>query len=111
MNVVALTGRVIDDPVRKDTTKGVVAEWVLAVDGKQREWITVEVWGRLAGTCAAHLVAGRRISVSGALHTKKWNDASGARQERWYVKVSDVTFLDQPPNKATCPAAPEQAVR
>ncbi len=105
MNVVALTGRVTDDPVRKDTTNGVVAEWVLAIDGKQREWITVEVWGRLAGTCAAHLAAGRRISVSGSLHTKKWNDATGTRHERWYIKGNDVTFLDPPPNKPNVLAA------
>lgn len=109
MNVICLTGRVKDDPVRKDTKHGVLAQWVLAVDGRDREWITVEVWGRLAGTCATHLCAGRRISVSGELRSKQWNNRDGARQKTWFVKGTDVTFLDPPPNQ-TAPDAPARIV-
>lgn len=96
MNVVTFTGRVKDDPVRKETRSGVVAEWVLGIDGKHREWITVEVWGHLAGTCSAHLRAGRRIAVTGSLRTRQWNDREGNRQRVWFCKGSDVTFLDAP---------------
>jgi single-strand DNA-binding protein len=98
MNVLALTGRLHGDPARKDTGSGVVCEWVLAVDGKPRLWITVETWGHLAGRCAQHLTAGRHIAVSGTLRTKQWVDAAGTRRERWYLRADHVTFLDPPAN-------------
>jgi len=90
-----------DDPVRKDTRNGVVAEWAIAIDGKHREWIGIEVWGHLAGTCAQHLRAGRRIAVTGSLRTKQWNDRDGNRQRIWFCKANDVTFLDPPPSAGT----------
>ncbi len=105
MNVVTFTGRVKDDPVRKDTKHGVVAEWVLAVDGKNREWISVEAWGRLAGTCASYLRAGRRVAVTGELHTKQWNDSDGTRHKTWYVQGRDVTFLDSPTDNTPEPSS------
>ena len=55
MNVLTLTGRLTADPVRRDTPKGVVCEFRLAVDGRPRLWITVQTWGQLAGRCAQHL--------------------------------------------------------
>ena len=67
MNVLTLTGRLGSDPVRRDTTNGVVCEFRLAVDGRPRIWITVETWGHLAGTCAQHLHDGRRVAISGTL--------------------------------------------
>ena len=58
MNCLNLTGRLTNDPVRRDTSHGVVAVFRLAVDDRtHRLWIDVETWGRLAGIVAAHLTA------------------------------------------------------
>ena len=41
MNVLSVTGVLAADPVRRDTTKGVVCEFRLAVDSRPRLWIVV----------------------------------------------------------------------
>lgn len=96
MNLVALTGRLADEPDRRDTTNGVVCSFRLAVDGKPRLWITIDTWGRLAGTCAQHLHNGRRVAVTGALVHDQYVTRTGDRADRWYVRANDITFLDPP---------------
>lgn len=96
MNVLTLTGRLGDDPVRRDTTKGVVCEFRLAVHGRPRLWITVVAWGHLAGQCAQYLTAGRTVAVSGSLLHDQFLTRAGERAERWYCKASQITFLDKP---------------
>ena len=41
MNVFTVTGRLTADPARRDTDKGVVVEFRLAVDGQRRLWLPV----------------------------------------------------------------------
>lgn len=46
MNTVSITGHLDNDPVRRDTTRGVVAGVRLAVDERpNRIWIGIEAWG------------------------------------------------------------------
>ena len=106
MNVLTVTGRLTADPVRKDTARGVVCEFRLAVDGKPRIWLPVASWGQLAGNCARHLHQGRRVAVTGALRVDQWVARSGDRQERWYLEARSVTFLDRPDDAAA--ATPER---
>ena len=96
MNVLTLTGRLGSDPVRRDTTNGVVCEFRLAVDGRPRIWITVETWGHLAGTCAQHLHDGRRVAITGTLANRQYVNRSGDKVDLWYAKARHVTFLDRP---------------
>jgi single-strand DNA-binding protein len=96
MNVLTLTGRLDSDPVRRETTHGVVCEFRLVVDGRPRLYLTVQTWGHLAGRCAQHLRAGRQVAVVGSLHHEHWINRSGERAERWYSKASNVSFLDRP---------------
>lgn len=96
MNVLTLTGRLGSDPVRRDTSNGVVCEFRLAVDGRPRIWITVETWGHLAGTCAQHLRDGRRVAISGALANRQFVNRAGEKVDLWYAKARQVTFLDRP---------------
>ena len=96
MNILCLTGRVADQPVRRDTPKGVVCEFRLAAHGHPRLWITVVSWGHLAGVCAQHLHTGRPVAVTGALHRDQYTTRTGERAERWYCKATDVTFVGPP---------------
>ena len=66
MNVLTVTGRLTTDPARRDTDKGVVCDFRIAVDGQRRLWLPVTCWGNLAGTCKRYLRAGRRVAVSAA---------------------------------------------
>jgi single-strand DNA-binding protein len=96
VNVLSLTGRLTADPVRRETSRGVVCEFRVAVDGRPRLWIGIEAWGQLAGRCAHHLRAGRRVAITGALVAEEYTSRAGDRLTRWYVRASTVTFLDRP---------------
>jgi single-strand DNA-binding protein len=96
VNVLNLTGRLTADPVRRETSRGVVCEFRVAVDCRPRLWIGIEAWGQLAGRCAQHLRAGRRVAITGALVTEEYTSRAGERVTRWYVRASAVTFLDRP---------------
>ncbi|MGK3945920.1 hypothetical protein ABK046_47185, partial [Streptomyces caeruleatus] len=61
MNVITLTGHLIDNPARTDTGKGIKATFHLDVDGRRRLRLPVTTWNQLAGTCAAHLTRGRHV--------------------------------------------------
>jgi len=97
MNVLTLTGRLDADPIRRDTPKGVVCEFRLIVDSRPRLYLTVQVWGHLAGRCAKYLRASRRVAISSQLIHEQWVTRTGEPADRWYARAHDVTFLDAPP--------------
>ena len=97
MNSVSLTGRLTNDPVRRDTTRGVVASFRIAVDDRpERLWIDVEAWGHVAGVAAKHLRQRRHVAVTGRLRSSSYHDSHGQRQHRFYVIADRITFLDAP---------------
>ena len=107
MNVITRTGRLTNDPARRDTPKGVVAVFRLAADhNRRRLWIDIECWGQIAGTAASHLRQGRHVAVNGELVATTYHDHAGNRRERWYVKAAQLTYLDAPsPTDAPDPTA------
>jgi len=96
MNVLAETGRLSSDPARRNTSKGVVCEFRLAVDGQRRLWLPVVCWGHLAGVCARYLRKGRRVAVDGQLQVDEFIGAGGDVRRRWYLRADHVTFDDNP---------------
>jgi single-stranded DNA-binding protein len=96
MNVLTLAGRVASNPVRRETTRGVVCEFRLAVDCRPRLWIVVQTWGQMAGRAAQHVTTGRTIAVSGALINESYATRSGETAVRWYVRATSLTYLDRP---------------
>ena len=97
MNVLTVTGRLAADPIRRDTPKGVVCEFRLIVDSRPRLYLTVQVWGHLAGRCAKYLSAHRRVAISSQLLHEQWVTRTGEQADRWFARANDVTFLDAPP--------------
>ena len=96
MNVITLAGRVASDPVRRETAKGVVTEFRLAVDCRPRVWIGVQTWGALAGRAAQHITNGRTIAVTGQLIHEEYATRAGDVATRWYVRATSITYLDKP---------------
>jgi single-stranded DNA-binding protein len=97
MNVITLTGRLHSNPVRRETTKGVVTTFRLTVDAnRHRLWIDIEVWGHLAGTVHTHLTKGRPVAVTGSLRNTQYTDREHQRRDYWYVAADRITFLDLP---------------
>lgn len=104
MNVITLAGCVASDPVRRETTKGVVTEFRLAVDCRPRVWIGVQTWGALAGRAAQHLANGRTVAVTGQLIHEEYVNRAGDVASRWYVRATSITYLDKPVAAAAAPS-------
>jgi single-stranded DNA-binding protein len=96
MNSINLTGRLVHDPTRRDTPRGVVASFRLAVDGRPRVWINVEAWGHVAGTVATYLRARRHVAVTGRLAHSEYHDHDGHKQTRYHVVADRIGFLELP---------------
>ena len=96
MNVLTLTGRLVSEPVRRDTVKGVVCEFRLAADSRPRLWIDVQTWGALAGRAAQHLTSGRQVAVNGTLICEEYHTRAGDKASRWFCRATTITFLDRP---------------
>ena len=109
MNVLTVTGRLADDPIRRETSKGVVCEFRLAVDDRPRLYLTVQTWGHLAGRCAQHLTTGRHVGVTGSLRHDQWITKDDERADRWYARATDVAFLDQPSDKEAVDGAVDRS--
>lgn len=97
MNVLTVTGRLVADPARRNTPNGVVCEFRLAIDGRPRLWLNIETWGHLAGRCAQHLASGRHVSASGTLCCDEYVTRVGDKASRWYLRATNLTYLDRPP--------------
>ena len=106
MNVITLTGHLIDDPARTDTGKGIKATFHLDVDGRRRLRLPVPTWNQLAGTCATHLTRGRHVAVSGRLDHNQFTGHDGKKRDHWEITATAVTFLDTPPDDVGASSAP-----
>jgi len=105
VNVITLTGHLIDDPARTDTGKGIKATFHLDVDGRRRLRLPVTTWNQLAGTCATHLARGRHVAVSGRLGHNEFTGHDGKKRNRWEITATAVTFLDSPPEDVAASSA------
>jgi single-strand DNA-binding protein len=79
-----------------------VARFVLAVDrpfnrdGKREtDFIDVEVWRKLAETCAGHINKGRLVAVEGAIRVQSYKDKDGHSRKVVRVVAENVKFLDR----------------
>ena len=101
MNHIAIAGRLVEDPVRKEANGSVVTSFRIA-SGRSgsksgRLWIDVDTWGRLAGTCHQYLKKGRHVLVSGRLAQKEWADnETGEKRVRFLVSAREIEFLPDP---------------
>ena len=61
----------------------------------ETDWTPIEAWDKLAETCARYLHKGRRVRVTGSLHTRSWEDReSGQKRFKTIVRADEVLFLD-----------------
>jgi len=70
--------------------------WRGEEQGAVTEWIPVQVWGKLAETCARHLSKGQRVHIEGRLQNSTWEAEGGGKHSRLEVIATRVVFLDRP---------------
>ncbi|OAT80868.1 single-stranded DNA-binding protein [Desulfotomaculum copahuensis] len=104
VNKVILIGRLTQDPELRYTPNGVaVARFTLAVDRpfanqqgeREADFIDIEVWRKLAETCAHYLGKGRLVFVEGYLQIRSYDDKQGIRRKGVRVVADTVRFLDR----------------
>ena len=113
LNVVALTGRLVEDPELKTTTNGVsVCSFRIAVDrdyapqGQERkaDFINVVAWRGTAEFVAKFFRKGQMIAVNGSIQTRQYEDRRGNKRAAVEVVAGSVSFCgskaDQPGEKA-----------
>lgn len=113
LNVVALTGRLVEDPELKTTTNGVsVCSFRIAVgrdyapQGQERkaDFINVVAWRGTAEFVAKFFRKGQMIAVNGSIQTRQYEDRRGNKRTAVEVVAGSVSFCgskaDQPGEKA-----------
>ena len=76
---------------------------------ERTEWVSVAIFGPLAGIAEQYLRKGSKVFVSGKMQTRKWQDQSG--QDRYSTEIvlqgpqALMTMLDGPSGKSSGGAA------
>lgn len=104
MNNVTLIGRVARKIELRKTQSGVsVATIIIAVDrdfvsGGKREadFISVEVWNKVAEYCFNNIEKGRLISVQGSIRTNRYETKDGQKRTNFMVRANRITTLEKP---------------
>lgn len=105
VNRVFLVGRLGHDPDLKFLGEAgsphlqirlATERWQGEERGTATEWIPVQVWGKLAETCARYLAKGQRVCVEGRLQNSTWEAEGGGKHSRLEVVATRVIFLDRP---------------
>ena len=110
MNTIVLTGRMLDNPARADTGKGIKATFQLDVDGHRQLRIPITAWNRLAGTCATYGRKDRKVAVTGRLDHDQYTAGDGARRDVWGVTAMALEFLDPPEPSKPAPGTTSTGV-
>jgi len=99
MNSTQQIGRLTADPESvRETEHGKVTSFRLAVPrnngaSRKADFFTVEVWDRLAETCAKYLRQGREVAVTGRLEQREWRTDDDQPRERVVIVARSVDFL------------------
>lgn len=98
LNNVALTGRLVADPIQKSagTDNIAVCQFTLAVDKRGKDaganFIDCVAWRGAASTIAQYVKKGQMLGVVGRLDQSTW-EKDGQRHSKIQVIVDDFTFL------------------
>lgn len=102
MNVVALVGRLGQDPELRTTQSGTsVTSFSLAVprsyikqgEERQSDWIDVQAWRGTAEFVCKHFSKGQEMTVTGSIQTSTWQDKTGTKRKSVQVVASQVGFV------------------
>ena len=111
LNVVALVGRVGNDPELRYFESGACkAALSIAVDGwngkeKITHWVPLEAWGKTAEIIANYVGKGKQIAINGSLKQESWQTPDGTNRSRLLVHVEQLQLLASPSGSEPASAA------
>ena len=103
LNVVALNGRLTDDPELRHTNKDTaVTSFTLAVDrsfakpGEKRkaDFIDVVCWRGTAEFACKYFRKGQLVAVDGQLQSRSYTDGKGIKRKAVEVVAANVHFVE-----------------
>jgi single-strand DNA-binding protein len=102
LNSILIEGNLVRDPNLSKTPRGTqVCTFSLASNRQYRldnqaqkevSFFDIEVWSKLADTCAENLRKGRGVRVVGRLKQDRWSDAEGKNHSRVKIIGEHVEF-------------------
>ncbi|MFP4473152.1 MAG: single-stranded DNA-binding protein [Candidatus Omnitrophota bacterium] len=103
INSVIIGGNLTRDVQLKELSSGSkVAVFTVATNrtyisqgqkNQETAFIDVDVWGRMAETCAQYLSKGRAVVVTGRLKQDQWENEQGQKRSRLKVVAQNVQFM------------------
>jgi len=115
MNKICLVGNLTNDPELRSTGSGIsVCTFSIAVNRRfanqqgerEADFIPVVAWRGLADNCARYLARGRKVAVTGALQTRRYEDKEGKKRTAFEVVADDVEFLSPRDASSSAPSMP-----
>ena len=113
LNLVALMGRLTDEPELRHTTNGTpVVSFTLAVErrfktGEERtaDFINIVAWRQTAEFIAKFFRKGRPICIVGSIQSRNYTDQQGNKRYVTEVVADEASFVDsKQDNQNTTPA-------
>lgn len=108
MNIASFIGNLTRDPESTVTQNGTdVCKFTIAVNRpkdangeSQADFIPIKAIGKRAGLCREYLRKGRKVGVSGELHTYSFTTQDGIQKKGFEILMNSITFLPSGnPNK------------
>ena len=124
LNVVALMGRLVNDPELRQTPNGIsTCTFRIAVDrsfvrvGEERkaDFIDIVAWRQSAEFVCKYFHKGSLIAVDGSLQTRNYEDKNGVKRTAYEVVANNINFTGEKSNSgsgnyaAPAAAAPARA--
>lgn len=100
LNVVAIMGRLVADPVLRTTTQGnSVCSFRIACDRsyrqgqeRQADFIDIVAWRQQADFVSKYFQKGSMIAIEGSLQTRKYQDKNGNNRTAVEVVANNISF-------------------
>ena len=101
LNIVAVMGRLVADPVMRQTQSGKsVASFTVACDRGRKDadgtyptdFFDIVVWGNTAEFVCKYFTKGSLIALDGRLQTRSYQDKNGNNRKAFEIVASNVSF-------------------
>lgn len=101
-NSITITGNLADDPELTFTPTGIpVVKFAVGVSERRRTpsgewedgdttWFRVTVWRDMGENVAASLIRGNRVTVTGTMRSRSYEDKEGVTRTAWEITADDV---------------------
>lgn len=109
MNVVAVIGRLVDDPQLRQTPGGKnVATFRIACNRKKDEadFFNVVAWDKTADFICRYFQKGAQIGITGRLQSRNYQDKQGNKRNTVEIVAQQVSFCGSKPTEDHSPVAP-----